>query len=208
MQSFHGQFLNHFNKGMMKPNRYMIEFNLPAGVGDTDDWEMIGDFASDSSMRTEQMRLNRTGGVNIKCHTAMFPQRTIQTTELKQNTNPYRVPHSAIYDPVTFSFYADAEGDTRHFFDVWQQAAINIRNHTLNFYREFVSDVKMYSLDESGRPRYGIKLIEAYPLSVGAMDISYAQANNFQNVVCTLTYRYWEEIEDIRWGRIGNIQTL
>lgn len=192
MQAFHAQFLSHFKGGMMKPNRYVVEFHLPPGVSSS-----------------EERRLNGGGGINIKCHTAMFPQRTLQTSELKQNTNPYRVPFGVMYDPVTFSFYSDASGDTRSYFDMWQQAAIHLTSHTLNFYKEYVSDISMWILDEAGRKRYGVKLIEAYPISVGAMDVSYSQANNFQTVICTMSYKRWEEIDlEDRWGIVGPIQNI
>lgn len=204
MQSFHGQFLTHFNKGMMKPNRYVIEFNLPQGIDRASpSLSKMSQPAAEDRLRQMSSSYNGRGGINIKCHTAMFPQRTIQTSELKQNTNPYRVPHSVIYDPVTFSFYADATGDTRRFFDTWQSAAVNIENHTLNFYDEFVTPVTISAMDEAGRKTYSVRLFEAYPLSVGAMDISYAQANNFQNVVCTLAYRYWKEIPVKQTGYVN-----
>lgn len=209
MQAFHAQFLSHFKQGVMKPNRYLIQFQLPRGVDfDSPSYNVTPGGIDTESLASENMSLNGRGGINIKCHTAMFPQRTIQTSELKQNTNPYRVPNSVIYDPVTFSFYADAAGDTRVFFDRWQQTAVNVSNHTMNFYKEFVRDVKMYTLDESGRPRYGIKLVEAYPLSVGAMDISYSQANNYQNVVCTMAYRYWEEIPVTGQVFLGDVEKM
>ena len=195
MQAVHAQFLSHFQHGMMKPNRYLIEFNLPQGIDPgSPSISSLTLNAIETVQRATNLQLNARGGVNIKCHTAMFPQRSMQTTELKQNTNPYRVPYSVMYDPVTFSFYSDSRGDARRFFDIWQQAAVNVDNHTMNFYDEFVSHVTMSVLNEANQKTYSVRLFEAYPISVGAMDVSYSQANNFQTVLCTLNYRYWKEV--------------
>lgn len=187
------EFLTHFNKGIMRPNRYHVEFNLPSGV-----MGELNGFTHNSvgaaQLRAKQLAMNAAGGINIKCHTAMFPQRSLATSERLQNSSPFRTPYSANYDPVTFSFYADGDADTRKYLDLWQNTVINVRSNTLNFYNEFVSDIRMWHVTETGRRTYGVRLFEAFPLAVGAVDISFANMNNFQNIVGSFAYRRWESI--------------
>lgn len=167
-------------------------FNLPQGVGGSS--EFVNSKSRRGQISAWEKQLNAEGSINIKCHTAIFPQRTLSTSERLQNSAPFRTPYSANYDPITFSFYADGDGDTRRYLDIWQNAVINVRSNTLNFYDEFVSDITIWNLNEAGKRTYGVKCFEAYPLAVGAMDISYSNMNNFQNVVGTFQYRRWEEI--------------
>lgn len=185
------EFLSHFRKGIMRPNRYHVEFNLPRGVV-TELNGFVHSQVGAAALRARQLAMNATGSINIKCHTAMFPQRSLATSERLQNSSPFRTPYSANYDPVTFSFYADGDGDTRRYLDLWQNTVINVRSNTLNFYNEFVSDIKMWHVNETGQRTYGVHLIEAYPLAVGALDISFANMNNTQNIVGSFAYRRWE----------------
>ena len=190
--SMYSDFLSHFDKGLMKPNRYEVRFNLPKGVSSS--FKFVHPLATVAGVRGKDMALNSNGGVNIKCHTAMFPQRTLATAERLQNSAPFRVPFTSNYDPIMLSFYADATADTRRYFDLWQNVVINVGSNTLNFYDEFTSDVEIWNMNEAGERTYGVKCLEAYPLAVGALDMSYSNQNNFQNVIVTLGYRRWFSI--------------
>lgn len=191
-QALYTEFLSHFNRGIMKPNRYEVEFNLPPGVASNASF--VRNESRAGNIRVQENIFNSQGGINIKCHTALFPQRTLATSERLQNSAPFRTPYSSNYDPITFSFYADGTADTRRYFELWQNTVINVHSNTLNFYREYVSDISIWNLDESGKRTYGIKCIEAYPLAVGPSDISYSNQNNFQTVVATFSYRRWFEL--------------
>lgn len=188
------EFLSHFTNGVMRPNRYHVEFNLPPGVlGEQNGF--VHPSVTVGAIRARDFAMNSVGSINIKCHTAMFPQRSLATSERLQNSSPFRTPYSANYDPVTFSFYADGRADTRRYLDLWQNTVINVGSNTLNFYNEFVSDIRMWNVNEAGRRTYGVRLFEAYPLAVGALDISFANMNNFQNIISSFAYRRWETLD-------------
>jgi len=86
----------------------------------------------------------------------------------------------------------------RRYFEIWQNAVVNIQSNTMNFYSEYVSDVIIEQLDTEGNPTYGVQLIEAYPMSVTAMDYSYSNQNTIQNIAIVLTYKYWKNLYDYR----------
>lgn len=205
--SVYSQFLSHFKNGVMKPNRYEVEFNLPQGVSGTA-IDLSKRDVREANIRKIENSLNGVGGINIKCHTAMYPQRSLSTTERLQNSAPFRTPYSSNYDPITFSFYADGTGDTRRYFDLWQNTVINVKTNTLNFYDEYVSDLRIWTLNEAGVRTYGVVCREAYPLAIGAVDISYSNQNNFQNIVATFTYRRWEELNTVGVVSVGLPQTV
>lgn len=186
------KFLSHFQKGVARPNKYLIRFNLPDGVNSSS--AFIDARVRKGRIQIEEAKYNSIGSINIKCHTANFPQRNLITAERQQNSSAFRVPYSQAYDPVTFSFYADAHMDTRRYFEIWQNTVINVRSNTLNFYDEFTSNIEMWNLNEADEPTYGVRLEEAYPIAVGAMDIAYGNAGTYQTVTTTLQYRRWVEI--------------
>ncbi|WEM34530.1 baseplate wedge protein [Xanthomonas phage X1] len=191
-ETLYMKFLSHFQRGVMRPNKYLIRFVLPEGVSGSADF--IDARVRRGRLQLEEARFNGIGSINIKCHTANFPQRNLVTSERAQNSSSFRVPYTQAYDPVTFSFYADADADTRRYFDLWQNTVINVRSNTLNFYNEFTANVEMWNLNEMDQPTYGVRLEEAYPIAVGAMDIAYGNSGTYQTVTTTLQYRRWVQI--------------
>nr|DAM80112.1 MAG TPA: Baseplate wedge protein [Caudoviricetes sp.]DAO72641.1 MAG TPA: Baseplate wedge protein [Caudoviricetes sp.]DAS48656.1 MAG TPA: Baseplate wedge protein [Caudoviricetes sp.] len=182
-------------RGISIPNKYRMEFNLPKGVPNTG--RITNDQSEQGRIRQSQSLYNGTGAINIMCHSAMFPDRMLQSYEHKQMVMPYRVPYSQMYNPVTMTFYADSTLNTRRYFDIWQNAVVNIHDNTLNFYSEFTSDVHIWALDREGNDAYGVKLIEAYPLTLASVDLSYGN-NAVQNVTVTFSYKYWATLDDNR----------
>ncbi len=186
------KFLSHFQRGVMRPNKYLIKFTLPEGVMSRADF--VDSRTYRGNIQREEQNFNSSGSINIKCHTANFPQRNLVTAERLQNSSAFRVPYTQAYDPVTFSFYADADGDTRRYFDLWQNTVVNVRSNTLNFYNEYTSNIEMWNLNELEQPTYGVRIEEAFPMAIGAVDVSYSNSGTFQTIVSTFQYRRWVEI--------------
>lgn len=189
------KFLSHFKSGIASPARYRVRFNLPKGIPNISGsaWE-----STEGNIRRWQAELNGTEKINVFCHTCTMPQRSLMTYEHKQLNAPYKVPYSQSYDPVSFVFYGDGDLTARRYFEIWQNAVVNIQSNTMNFYSEYVSDVIIEQLDTEGNPTYGVQLIEAYPMSVTAMDYSYSNQNTIQNIAIVLTYKYWKNLYDYR----------
>lgn len=184
-------FISRFSSGFARPSRYRVEFSLPAGFDASFTLPGVNSNSSSSLIQVQEMNMNRQGNINIMCHSCSLPQRTLLTYEHKQLAAPYRVPYSQSYDPVTFSFYTDPEYTTREYFDIWQNAVMNIGSNTINYYNEFTSDIRIYALDSAGNYSYYVDLFEAYPINVGMVDLSYSNVNAVQTVTVTMSYKYW-----------------
>lgn len=183
-------FISNFKKGFAKPNRFRVEFTLPSGVS----LNGIADANTESlatNINAMEHYFNKNGSVNIKCHTMTFPQRTLQTFETRLNSAPFKIPFSAVYDPITFSFYMDSTLDTRQYFEIWQAATVNVSNNTLNFYNEYVSDIKMFIENDHGQDAYGIQLYEAYPIGISIMEMAYNSDNQVLSTQITMSFKYW-----------------
>jgi len=187
-------FLSHFGNGFQHPSRYRVEFSLPPGVNLASGTIGVNTESIQGNIRQVENMFNAKGGINIKCHSMTFPQRSLMTYEHKQNSAPFRIPYSSVYDPVTFSFYADSQLDTRDYFDVWQAAVVNIGTNTINFYDEYVSDIKMWALDNQGNDSYGVILYEAWPLNIGTVDFAYGATNSYQTSTVTMSYKTWQPV--------------
>jgi len=186
-------FLSAASAGLARPNKYEIELTLPPGIQSA--WDGVSLNSTAGVIGSVGMRLNSNGALNMMCHTVTMPQRSLMTTDLRQYGSPYKVPHSQSYDTIALSFYARPELQERKFFETWQQTVVNITSNTMNFYYEYVSDVKIHQLDAKGNRTYSIIAYEAYPLSVGVVDYSYSSMNAIQNITAVLTFKHWKNAE-------------
>lgn len=204
-------FLSAFERGAARPNRYRVEFNLPQGLsGSSAQANSIGingDALASNIRRMQQYfqgqisgPAGNMGSINIKCEHATFPQRSMMTYEHRQNSAPFRLPYSSAYDPVTFSFYSDSDLDTRDYFDVWQSVVSNFTTNTMNFYNEYVSDIKIYQMDIQGNDTYSVSLFESWPINVGSFEVSYGQFDTVTITNVTMAYKYWQP----KWFNDGN----
>lgn len=184
-------YLTNFQSGIMKSSRFRAEFKLPKGVMGSTSTHAVNTNALQSRMTSNEYGFNNNGSINVKCHTASFPARSIQTLDFRSNSVNFRVPYAAMYDPITLVFYADSNMDTREYFELWQAAVMNFGNNTSNFYNEYVSDIKLYLQNDYGADTYGIILYECYPLNINILDVSYATTNTPINIMITLSYKSW-----------------
>ncbi len=184
-------YMAHFKNGVMKSSRFRAEFNLPRGVSGGGSTHAVNTSALASKIKGVESTLNKNGSVNVKCNMATFPGRSLQTIDFKSNSVNFKMPWSTSYQPISLSFYADGNLDSREYFELWQSCVMNFGNNTMNFYNEYVSDVKLYLQNDSGADAYGIILYEAYPVNIGLMDISYGNSSTVLNVMISLSFKSW-----------------
>lgn len=184
-------YMSNFKNGVMKSSRFRAEFTLPKGVANSGAIHAVNTNAMAGKIKGVESTLNKNGAVNVKCNMATFPERSLQTIDFKSNSVNFKMPWSTTYQPISLSFYADGQLDSREYFELWQSCVMNFGNNTMNFYNEYVSDVKLYLQNDSGADAYGIILYEAYPVNIGLMDISYGNSSTVLNVMISLSFKSW-----------------
>jgi len=189
------EFISYFGAGPGRPNRFRVEFNMPPGVGGGANFVNLMAFAGQTAKVQGQYNSGR-GAINIMCNQATLPQRSLITYGVNQNSAEFRVPYSASYDPVTFTFYADSTLNSRTYFEIWQSTVQNIQNNSMNYPSEFVADVHMYQMDSRGNDTYYCKLIEAWPMAIGSVELSMSAENQIHNTTVTMAYKYWTSQND------------
>lgn len=184
-------YMTNFKTGVMKSSRFRAEFTLPRGVNGSGSTHAVNTRALSSNIKAAEQGFNKTGAINLKCNMATFPDRTLQTIDFKSNSVNFKMPWGTSYNPISLSFYADGNLDTREYFELWQSCVMNFGNNTMNFYNEYVSDVKLYLQNDSGADAYGIILYEAYPSTISLMDISYGNSSTVLNIMIQLSFKSW-----------------
>ena len=110
----------------------------------------------------------------------------------------------------------DSELQERSIFEAWQNLIINERTFNANFYDEYIGRIFIYPLHENrleaspsrtqfpatnaaagpmarlSLAGYFCEMIEVYPKTIGAVELSYGANNQFAKQSVTFNYRYWE----------------
>lgn len=124
------------------------------------------------------------------CDQATLPGINISTTPHRIFGEVREMPYEKIYDPVTFSFYVDAELKIRTAFDKWMALIVDPFTRTLGYYNEYVRDIDIYVRNVDDSVPYKITLFEAYPKTVNSITLD-AGGKEVMKMTVTMQYKYW-----------------
>lgn len=169
-------FIGRMNTGFARTNRYYLEFNLPPML-------QAGHHVSD----VEKMQL--------LCDSVQLPGLNLNTAQIRTFGEIREMPYEMNYEPITLSFYVDGDMIVKGIWDDWVKSIQQGRSRVFNYYDTYVTDMKIVvqNLEQEERDQgiFQVKLYEAYPKTVNAVQLSYEQ-KDIMKVTVTLMYKYWE----------------
>jgi len=112
----------------------------------------------------------------LLCQSCTLPGKLISTVESGHNHHLSKKPYSAATDEVTMSFLLTNDYYVKKYFDMWQEMIIDTshEHYKAMYKRDYVSDVTIQQLSTGNDivPGYSIKLMNAYPIQVGAVELN------------------------------------
>ena len=172
-----GVYITHPSKSMnnlLNFNPATLLSNLISGDGVN-----VGDFISDPR------------DMFILCRSVTLPGKRISTTEATHNHHMSKKPYGAIADEVTMTFMLTNDYYIRKYFDMWQEMIVDTTGkHYKTFYKnEYCTDVTIQQLSSWNDvvPGYSIILDNAYPIQVGAIELS-SEGDGIMEVTITFEY--------------------
>jgi len=84
----------------------------------------------------------------------------------------------------------------KKYFESWQRLSFNPQTFAIGYYNDYVGSVDIHALDEQDNRTYGVKLIEAFPVSIDQQALSYAENTSYQTIGVNFKYRYWQNLTD------------
>ena len=168
----------HSEDGKALPNRFEVVINRPEG------------------------RSSDNRNVSLTCESINLPGRTL-------NSAPQTIygPSREIVDGVTYAeditmtFQASSGLEERVFFEEWQALAFDERSWNIKYYDDYVSDIDIYILDRQDTQRFGVKLKEAFPKTIGPTDLNQSPSNEIIKTSVSFSFRYWETLDKLRGPR-------
>ena len=179
--------LFHSNNGYAQPNRFEILINAPSkrglrpNSGGTDNW--LSGVERKSDIRS----------ISLRCDSISLPGRNLSTMT---DSNIYG-PTREIVEGVTFAedinivFNGSSGLDERVFFENWQRQAFREDTWDVEYYNDYIGEVEIYLLDKQEQRRYGLKLHEAFPKTVGANELGMGMNGEIIKTTVGFTFRFW-----------------
>ena len=219
VENFSGKFQvrggkNRTTDGINSPRTVVVEFPNRALQGDTFEGLEFQEYRTDLQFLTET-RNSIKDRLFFFCSSAQLPERTITDTSANQYYGPERnIARGMEFAPINLNFMLDSELTERTVFESWQNLVINQRTFNANFYDEYVGRILIFPLHENKNESsnrfdvpatnaygpmasltlagYYVELVEAYPKTIGAVDLAYNNGNAIANQSITFNYRYWQ----------------
>ena len=133
--------------------------------------------------------------LSIRCDNITMPGRNLRTV---MNGNIYGPPHEMVqgttFGEISASFYLSSNMRELKLFHEWQDSIVNPSTYDLNYYKETVGVVKIFTLDKNEKRTFGLELIEAFPKTVNPIQVGHASGNTINKVEVSFQYRNWKEV--------------
>lgn len=161
--------------GLARTNRFAVQFVPPSYV-----LEGMGGNGSPAAMKQMLMF----------CDATQLPGVTVNTTPIRTFGEVREIPYETNYEPITLSFYVDNGFQVKKMFDVWNLGIQDWTTRKFKYYKDYTTDFNINVYDMKDETRYKITLFEAYPKTVSAIQMDYAN-KDVMKVQVTMMYKYW-----------------
>ena len=185
--------LGNSTDGMSRKNRYEVTLYPPTGSrgsrGSTTNVfsKIMGDLLGDGTVRA-------TG---LRCESISMPGRNMDSTPDSNIYGPEReIVTGYSFGDINAVFQCSSDMREKKYWETWQRLTYNPKTFDIGYYNDYVGTVDIHTLDEQERRRYGVRLVEAWPKTIGAQSLGYADNNTYQTVDITIAYRYWVNLTD------------
>jgi len=189
------------NNGYAQPNRYEIIILGPSKL------------AGGRTLNVFE-GLERRGGTNdlqkisLRAQDINLPGRNLATTN---DTNIYG-PQREIVEGVTYAeeisvnFQASSDLSERVYFEDWQRSAFDEKTWNIGYYNDYIGAMEIFVLDRKDKRRFGIKLWEVFPKSIGPNALSYGANDQIMLTPINFSFRYWTSLDEKRMGPAENLK--
>lgn len=146
-----------------------------------------------------------------------LPGVSLATDEVRRYGigNFEKKPYVPIFADVNIRVHVDSKGTIYDFFQSWMKLIINYdvrkgfnttetsvgRNkqqpYELSYKEDYQTDIEIICFDPMGKESIKINLVEAYPIFIGDIPLSWDNVNTVIKLPVTLTFRDWYQEREI-----------
>jgi hypothetical protein len=177
----------HDDNGYAQPNRYEVLILPPAKLGG----------GNQTNIFSGMERQSDTRSISLRAQSVNLPGRNLSTTN---DTNIYG-PEREVVEGVTYAeeisidFQASSQLSERVFFENWQRQAFNETTWNIGYYNDYIGEIQIYVLDKQDKRRYGLKLWEVFPKTIGPNQLAYGDNDTLMLTNVSFSFRYWTSLD-------------
>lgn len=153
------------SRGVARTNRFSVQITFPEGIGDFVD--------------AEEMRL--------RCIQAVMPGISLTLSESEVSGTPKKVAISEGNDDIDLVFICGKDMREKATFDRWMNFIADPYSHRVAYYDDYVTDIIVSTLNESGEKTYSVKLVDAFPIAVTPIQLDATEQDSFIRLQVTFT---------------------
>jgi hypothetical protein len=210
--------------GLARPCRYEVILPIPGYVGNSvnnsiiekilnlpnsafsDISDAIGEAIGQKGDAKKSANPGMTRYLALQCETAELPGKTIQTEDVKIYGPTFKVPYQTQYQETSFTFLCTNEFYERKLFDKWLESIMPTDTNNLRFPKGdgrgssgYMTQITITQFDDTIKQIYAVNLIDAFPISVAAQPLSWAE-EGFHRVTVQFAYQRYETIYEGKYN--------
>ena len=160
--------------GQAKPNRFECEVFLPKAIKAASNTQLPAD-------------------LNLRIVGASFPGKNIRTTTDENIYGPsYEVAQGLTYgEEITLEFLLKQNHEERLVFNAWQDFIVSPTTYNVSYYNDYVSNIRVYQLDEQGHRTAGIEIRNCFPKTVNAIEYNMDTTSQLIKSTVGMSFKEW-----------------
>lgn len=172
-------FVSQISTGLARSNKFLVSLTPPSST-------LTGLLGQERSSYSNSQLQN----ILLLCDSAQLPGVTVNTTPIRSFGEVREIPYEQNYEPITLSFFVDAQMSVKKLFDNWLLSTQIGDTRKFNYYDTYTSPLTIYVQDMAEKTRYSVEMYEAYPKTVSAVQMDYAN-KDVMKLQVTMMYKYW-----------------
>lgn len=163
---------------IMDPARFTVSISGPAGI------------------------YNRI--MQLNCSAVNIPGKGYSTTDLIHEGPIRKMPYEELYDDVVTTFYVTENMVEQNYFIEWMEKISGKETYDLGWYRDFVGSVIIETQNKWHMPWTKFELIEAYPVAISDVQLSYSAGEEIPTIDVTWSYHHWERRPNTTFNAVSS----
>lgn len=159
-----------------------------------------GSFGANSGM---------TRNLALQCEAAELPGKTLTTQDVKIYGPTFKVASGVSYADTSLTFLCTNDFYERKLFDRWMEAIMPTDTNNMRYPKgdksRYMTNIKIIQYDDFIKQIYAVELIDAFPIGVAPMALSWAD-EGFHRLQIQFAYQKYRTIYDGTFN-IGNAVT-
>jgi hypothetical protein len=172
---------NFIRYGLHRVNRFKVSIPLPKDVAAFLDNQsstnngIIPTWASSAiNYGLIALGMNSKGdhSIDFYCRATDLPGTQLATEEMKINGNTFKYVSGLERDFLNFTFQVPKDFLVKQIFDRWKAIQVNEQSRMVGYAEDYMVDVEISALDQQDNVVYAVKIIEAYPVTYGSIQLN------------------------------------